>query len=88
MKKKIKISFFILILITLVMIPSMVSASENMTDENLQIATDSQENNLLTDNNYGGANFPDVDGPIYGIYYGPDHEPAIIINEFNIANRI
>lgn len=87
MKKKSKITFFILILIALVMIPSMVSASENMTNENLQIAADSLENNLLTDNNYGGGNFPDVDGPIYGVYYGPNSEPAIIINEFNISQQ-
>ncbi len=87
MKKKSKITFFILILISLVMMPSMVSASENMTDENLQIAADSLENNLLTDNNYGGVNFPDVDGPIYGVYYGPNSEPAIIINEFNISQQ-
>ena len=87
MKKKSKITFFILILIALVMMPSMVSASENMTDENLQIAADSLENNLLTDNNYGGVNFPDVDGPISGIYYGPNGEPAIIINEFNISQQ-
>ena len=97
-----KILLISILIIAFMIILSPVNASElelNQSDSNTILETTNDNNNILTDGNTynsGGDIESDEDyydyhndptlGRVYGTYYGPYSEPAIVINQFNISS--